>query len=159
MTRHETSASGSAPTPEVRPPGVPALSGLEQLLSLTPGQYPPAHDAPVVPRSRTRRRARTSRSAPSPADPHGGARTGQSETVPEGAGAQPESAAVEANMLRLFTADQAALLLQIPASWLRKKAAAGLIAHTRIGRHLRFSPADLKSLIETGQRAPHDPSR
>ncbi|MFB7715360.1 helix-turn-helix domain-containing protein [Streptomyces sp. NPDC056105] len=45
-------------------------------------------------------------------------------------------------------------MLQVPPSWLRKKAAAGAIPHTRIGRHLRFSAHDLHSLIDAGQRGP-----
>ncbi|MCX5535774.1 helix-turn-helix domain-containing protein [Streptomyces sp. NBC_00006] len=66
-----------------------------------------------------------------------------SETV-----AEPEPPSV-----RLHTADQAAELLQIPGSWLRKKAAEGAIAHTRIGRYLRFSDADLHALVTASQRA------
>ncbi|MEV0117681.1 helix-turn-helix domain-containing protein [Streptomyces sp. NPDC050844] len=55
---------------------------------------------------------------------------------------------------RLYTPEQAARLLQVPASWLRKKAAAHAIAHTRIGRHLRFSTADLHALMLAGQHPP-----
>lgn len=55
---------------------------------------------------------------------------------------------------RLYTPEQAARLLQIPASWLRKRAAAHTIAHTRIGRHLRFSTADLHALVQAGQHPP-----
>jgi excisionase family DNA binding protein len=54
----------------------------------------------------------------------------------------------------LHTPEQAAVLLQVPASWLRKKSAAGLIPCTRIGRHLRFSTADLDVLIHDGARPP-----
>ncbi|MGP4112607.1 helix-turn-helix domain-containing protein [Streptomyces sp. 4N509B] len=56
----------------------------------------------------------------------------------------------------LFTADQAAARLRIPPSWLRKKAAQGEIPHTRIGRHVRFSPDDLTELIRHGSRRPSD---
>ncbi|MEV0093754.1 helix-turn-helix domain-containing protein [Streptomyces sp. NPDC050738] len=59
----------------------------------------------------------------------------------------------------MLTADQAAHHLRVTASWLRKKAAAGHIAHTRIGRHLRFSAADLHGLIRSGNRPPRDPLR
>ncbi|WP_211271017.1 helix-turn-helix domain-containing protein [Streptomyces yerevanensis] len=54
--------------------------------------------------------------------------------------------------LRLYTPAQAAELLQVPESWLRKKAAAGTVQHTRIGRHMRFSHADLRLLIRLGHR-------
>ncbi|MCL7377048.1 helix-turn-helix domain-containing protein [Streptomyces sp. 35G-GA-8] len=66
---------------------------------------------------------------------------------------QPGGGGEEA--LRLYTADQAAQLLQIPVSWLRKKATAHAVPHTRIGRHLRFSASDLKSIIRTGAQASH----
>jgi excisionase family DNA binding protein len=55
----------------------------------------------------------------------------------------------------LHTPEQAAALLQVPASWLRKKAAAGDIPRTKIGRHLRFSDADLNAIIRHGSRNPH----
>jgi excisionase family DNA binding protein len=52
--------------------------------------------------------------------------------------------------LQLYTAAQAAQLLQVSPSWLRRKAAARAIACTFIGKHLRFSTADLKSIIAAG---------
>ncbi|WP_394816841.1 helix-turn-helix domain-containing protein [Streptomyces lonegramiae] len=54
----------------------------------------------------------------------------------------------------LHTPEQAAALLQVPASWLRKKAAAGCIPCTKVGRHLRFSEADLDAIIHSGSRGP-----
>lgn len=63
-------------------------------------------------------------------------------------------AGVGAEQRLLHTPEQAAVLLQVPASWLRKKSAAGLIPCTRIGRHLRFSTADLDVLIHDGARPP-----
>ena len=54
------------------------------------------------------------------------------------------------NMLRLYTAEQAAQLLQVSPSWLRRKATARAIACTFIGKHLRFSTDDLKSIIANG---------
>ncbi|MER8162154.1 MULTISPECIES: helix-turn-helix domain-containing protein [Streptomyces] len=60
----------------------------------------------------------------------------------------------------LNTAEQAAALLQVPASWLRKKASADQIPYTKIGRHLRFSTDDLNAIIRDGARGPrrHTPS-
>ncbi|MBL1102045.1 helix-turn-helix domain-containing protein [Streptomyces coffeae] len=52
----------------------------------------------------------------------------------------------------LNTAEQAAVLLQVPASWLRKKAAADQIPYTKVGRHLRFSTDDLNAIIRSGAR-------
>lgn len=57
---------------------------------------------------------------------------------------------VPASALQLYTADQAAELLQVSPSWLRRKATARVIACTFIGKHLRFSDDDLKSIIAAG---------
>jgi excisionase family DNA binding protein len=54
----------------------------------------------------------------------------------------------------LYTADQAAALLQISPSWLRKKATARAIPCTFIGKHLRFSPTDLAMIIAAGAHTP-----
>ncbi|MFC7527523.1 helix-turn-helix domain-containing protein [Actinoplanes sp. GCM10030250] len=50
----------------------------------------------------------------------------------------------------LYTAEQAAALLQISPWWLRRKATARQVPCTFIGRHLRFSTADLEHLIRAG---------
>ncbi|MCC3650763.1 helix-turn-helix domain-containing protein [Streptomyces sp. S07_1.15] len=72
--------------------------------------------------------------------------------------AVPESASGTGSPARLlYTPEQAAELLQIPASWLRKKAAAGLIPCTRVGRHLRFSAADVETVIRDGARPARRP--
>jgi len=47
----------------------------------------------------------------------------------------------------LYTPAEAAALLRIRDSWLRRKAAARLIPSTFLGRHLRFSPADLAAIV------------
>ncbi|WP_374229407.1 helix-turn-helix domain-containing protein [Streptomyces sp. NEAU-YJ-81] len=59
----------------------------------------------------------------------------------------------------LHTAQQAALLLQVPPSWLRKKAAADQIPYTKVGRHLRFSNDDLNAIIRNGARGPRHPAK
>jgi hypothetical protein len=60
----------------------------------------------------------------------------------------------------LFTAEQAGVLLAVRASWLRRAAAEGAIASTYLGKHLRFSHADLLAIIAAGARgyrpAPQD---
>jgi excisionase family DNA binding protein len=157
MRYHDTRASSDAPAPSPTPTPLSAAAGLEQLLSLPPGHSPrpPAQDtAAPTPSPITGDR----RGEPHPAHIRESAATMRPETIPNGAVAHPETTVVEAETLRLLTADQAASLLQVPASWLRKKAAAGLIAHTRIGRHLRFSTSDLQNLVKNGHRAPHNPS-
>lgn len=48
----------------------------------------------------------------------------------------------------LFTAEQAAALLQVRPSWLRRKAAARAVPCRFVGKHLRFSRADLEAIAE-----------
>jgi hypothetical protein len=47
----------------------------------------------------------------------------------------------------LYTPAEAAGLLRVRESWLRRRAAARLVTCTFLGRHLRFSPADLAAII------------
>jgi excisionase family DNA binding protein len=54
----------------------------------------------------------------------------------------------------LYTAEQAAELLHVKASWLRKKATARAIPCTFVGKHLRFSGADLAAIVTAGARKP-----
>ena len=55
---------------------------------------------------------------------------------------------------QLYTAEQAAELLQVSPSWLRKKASARAVPCTFIGKHLRFSPADIAIIIAAGEQGP-----
>jgi excisionase family DNA binding protein len=54
----------------------------------------------------------------------------------------------------LYTAEQAAELLQVSPSWLRKKAAARAVPCTFLGKHLRFSAADIAAIITAGRQPP-----
>lgn len=49
-------------------------------------------------------------------------------------------------MLPLYTPGTAAQLLAVRESWLRRKAAARAVPCTFLGRHLRFSRADLEAI-------------
>jgi hypothetical protein len=53
---------------------------------------------------------------------------------------------------RLLTAEQAGALLAVPGSWLRDKAAAREIPCRKLGKHLRFAPADLATIAEMAAR-------
>jgi hypothetical protein len=44
--------------------------------------------------------------------------------------------------------------LSVPESWLRKKAAARVIPCTFVGKHLRFSDADIGAIAGSGARQP-----
>ncbi|MFE2752240.1 helix-turn-helix domain-containing protein [Actinosynnema sp. NPDC059335] len=52
----------------------------------------------------------------------------------------------------LHTPAQAARMLAVPESWLRRMAGRREIACTLVGKHLRFSDADLHSIIQRGSR-------
>jgi len=63
----------------------------------------------------------------------------------------------------LYTPAEAAALLRIRESWLRRRAAARLVPCTFLGRHLRFSPTDLAAIITeharpAGTRRPRRPA-
>lgn len=50
--------------------------------------------------------------------------------------------------LILYTAEQAAGLLQVRPSWLRRKAAARAVPCRHVGKHLRFSRADVDAIAD-----------
>lgn len=54
----------------------------------------------------------------------------------------------------LYTAEQAAALLQVPASWLRRKATARAVPCVFLGKHLRFSTHNLEMIIKAGAYTP-----
>jgi excisionase family DNA binding protein len=53
----------------------------------------------------------------------------------------------------LYTPAEAAERLSMPESWLRRKAGQRLIPCTKLGKHLRFSPADLAQIAQDGAQA------
>ena len=63
------------------------------------------------------------------------------------------------DLLPLRTPAQAAQLLAVPESWLRRKAAARAIPCTFLGKHLRFSPADLAALTTAAAQPPRTRAR
>ncbi|MER7546246.1 helix-turn-helix domain-containing protein [Actinomadura sp.] len=56
--------------------------------------------------------------------------------------------------VRLYTPGEAAAMLQVRESWLRKKASARAIPCTFIGKHLRFSDQDIAAIIAAGAKQP-----
>jgi hypothetical protein len=54
--------------------------------------------------------------------------------------------------LQLFTLAHAAELLAVPEAWLASKAGRREIPSTQIGKHLRFSVADITAIIREGAR-------
>jgi excisionase family DNA binding protein len=58
----------------------------------------------------------------------------------------------------LYTAEQAAALLQVRPSWLRRKAAARAVPCRFLGKHLRFSRTDIETIAEGNATPMHHPS-
>lgn len=56
--------------------------------------------------------------------------------------------------VRLYTPGEAAAMLQVRESWLRKKESARAIPCTFIGKHLRFSDQDIAAIIAAGAKQP-----
>jgi len=54
----------------------------------------------------------------------------------------------------LYTPAEAAQLLKVRESWLRKKAAARQVPCTFLGKHLRFSTADVAAIITAAAQPP-----
>ena len=75
------------------------------------------------------------------------ARCREAAVAPEAApSAQP------LRLLPLYTPAEAARLLAVPESWLRRQVTARLVPHTRLGKHLRFSHADLVVIAAAAAR-------
>jgi hypothetical protein len=54
----------------------------------------------------------------------------------------------------LFTPEEAAQILRKSAYWLKRNAGQGTIPHTRIGRTISFTAADLAEITRNGARKP-----
>lgn len=61
--------------------------------------------------------------------------------------------------LKLHTPTEAADILAVRESWLRRKASQRLIPCTFVGKHLRFSDSNLAAITEAGQQPIHPRSR
>jgi excisionase family DNA binding protein len=65
----------------------------------------------------------------------------------------PPIAHAEDAALRVYTIAEAAKLLRVPDGWLRKKVTAGLVPHTRLGKHVRFTDEHLDQIIRSGEQS------
>jgi excisionase family DNA binding protein len=63
-----------------------------------------------------------------------------------------ETSWIEAPGPFLYTPAEAAAQLAVPESWLRRKAGRRLIPCTFVGKHLRFSAANLAEIADTGSQ-------
>jgi excisionase family DNA binding protein len=48
---------------------------------------------------------------------------------------------------KLHTPDQAAKILEVPKRWIYERTAAGAIPHQKLGKFIRFTDADLRSIM------------
>ncbi len=81
--------------------------------------------------------------------------TGQAGQPPAPSAAEPRRRGLGPGARSLlYTPAEAAQLLKVPESWLRKKAAARVIPCTFVGKHLRFSSTDLAVIVDAGARQP-----
>jgi excisionase family DNA binding protein len=71
--------------------------------------------------------------------------------APDGAGPSADPSTRDPAPV-LFTPAQAADLLQVPESWLRRRAARRLVPCTFLGKHLRFSRANLDQILADAAR-------
>jgi excisionase family DNA binding protein len=55
--------------------------------------------------------------------------------------------------LPLLTISEAAAALNVPEGWLRKKVSAGVVPHTRLGKHVRFTQEHLTQIVAAGEPA------
>lgn len=59
----------------------------------------------------------------------------------------------------LYTPEQAAAMLQIRPSWLRRRAAARAVPCRFLGKHLRFARDDIDQIAEASKQTPRIPAR
>ncbi|MFI6093511.1 excisionase family DNA-binding protein [Streptomyces sp. NPDC051218] len=154
-------ASGEPPRPGKRARKKPTPARRGEPPAIGASAAPPVLSNASIPEHEARSRTFPLRQATPPQVDAAQAQNsdpGESADVPGGVQGDSDpglpSPETEASAPRLYTPEQAARLLQVPASWLRKRAADHAIAHTRIGRHLRFSTADLHALVHAGQHPP-----
>ncbi|MCY9782564.1 helix-turn-helix domain-containing protein [Nocardiopsis sp. EMB25] len=60
---------------------------------------------------------------------------------------------------RLLTIPQAARVLAVPESWLRERVRLRRVPHRRLGKHVRFSSADLELIVERAAQQVVVPAR
>lgn len=60
---------------------------------------------------------------------------------------------------QLVTAEEAAALLSVPKTWVLAEARADRIPHVRLGRYVRFEPAQVQAWWEARRRGPHPAGR
>ena len=55
---------------------------------------------------------------------------------------------------RLFTVQDVAQRLDVPVSWVYAQAEAGVLPSFKVGRYVRFKPAEIAEYLEAQRRGP-----
>ena len=76
------------------------------------------------------------------------------KAVSDSASSEYGTDSVPAFSAQLYTPAQAAEVLAVKESWLRRKAGTRSISCTFLGKHLRFSERDLHAIITDGATTP-----
>ncbi|GAA1291850.1 helix-turn-helix domain-containing protein [Saccharothrix xinjiangensis] len=71
----------------------------------------------------------------------------------------PERSILDHTDVVLYTPEQAAAMLQVRPSWLRRRAAARAVPCRFLGKHLRFARDDIDQIAEAAKRTPQTPTR
>ncbi|WP_425471342.1 helix-turn-helix domain-containing protein [Saccharothrix texasensis] len=58
----------------------------------------------------------------------------------------------------MYTPEQAATMLQVRPSWLRRRAAARAVPCRFLGKHLRFAKQDIEDIAATSRQSPRMPA-
>lgn len=75
------------------------------------------------------------------------------------AGHAADTAGLDRAELRVYTPAEAADILKVPETWLRRQAGLRRIRCTYLGKHLRFSDADLRDIVAASARPPRTTAR
>jgi hypothetical protein len=125
--------------------------GRRRTSSITHGTPETRSDAAVSPAHSSVTSADLDQAVPDDRTRHD--RTRPASTAPSGDTAASEASHAElpgsdVGAPLLYTAEQAAILLQVRPSWLRRKAAARAVPCRFVGKHLRFSRTDIETIAD-----------
>lgn len=70
----------------------------------------------------------------------------------DGSGSRQNEVGRTNSTVHLYTPSEAAQLLRLRESWLRRKASLRQIPCTFLGKHLRFTNEDLEEIVRQGNR-------
>ena len=57
---------------------------------------------------------------------------------------------------RLYTVSQVAAILHLAEAWIYERTRKKAIPHRKLGKHIRFTDADLSAIVQMGFRGPNE---